>query len=241
MHGAEGGGRSHEERGAQPGEMPGRHPDERQHRPQPEFAGDDQGAGFETRGDDGEPAMPGGEPAATHPATQGGEQPRRRRRRGRRGGRRRSRRDGQPQVGEAVPGGGVEPEWQPDRGYQADEAPVRPEEPRYPHATPANPWGVESDETPDEEPLSSPWNRDVPEEDDARGNRLPDAGTAGREAEREADPMAHRESSPARETSNTRQPEPEPTSPPDSATAEDAAAGSPEPGPRRRGWWRRRE
>ena len=241
MHGPEGGGRSHEERGGQMAETPGRHPDQRPHRPEPEFAGGDQGA-VEARSDDGEPTAPSADATVTHPATQGGEEPRRRRRRGRRGGRRRSRRDGQPQVGEATSGGSApEPEWQPDSGYRPDDEAERPEEPRYPRATPANPWGVEPDDAAEEEPLSSPWNRDEPEEDDARGNRLPDAGTADREAERDADPMAHRESSPARETSTTRQPESEPASAPETVTADDAAAGSAEPGPRRRGWWRRRE
>jgi ribonuclease E len=177
----------------------------------------------------GELAPPAGEPGAGHPAAQGGDQPRRRRRRGRRGGRRRSRRDGQPQDG-------VEP-GEPAQGWRPDAAlPAGGErqggEPRYPFATPANPWGVTSDDGGDEEPEAA--------DEDSRGNRIEE--TAARDEQPEVD---ERDAQPEEPRPAPAEPEPEPVATAATARepepAERPSEPSAEPAPRRRGWWRRRE
>jgi ribonuclease E len=172
----------------------------------------------------GELATPAGEPGAGHPAAEGGDQPRRRRRRGRRGGRRRSRRDGQPHDGmqPREPAQG----WSPEAGVPAGG------EPRYPFATPANPWGVTTDDGGDEEPEAA--------DEDSRGNRIEE--TAVRSEQPEAD---ERDAQPEEPQPAPPEPEREPVATTATARAPEPAERpsepTAEPAPRRRGWWRRRE
>jgi ribonuclease E len=244
-HGQEGGGR--EEQGGRMAAAPAHQPDDRE----PDIAGDDQMPAMAEHQADGEPISPDAEPGAGHPAAQGGEQPRRRRRRGRRGGRRRSRHGDQPNGGQAdAPGGERQPEWAPESGYQPEDDGEPPVPRTYPYATPANPWGVEpedgADDTAEDEATSSPWNRVAPDDENAPGEARAAADATDRERSRTAEPPSHRVRSHDEPAPAPEAPQPaveRATGQPSAAAAakEDARAETAESGPRRRGWWRRRE
>ncbi|MGD9743423.1 MAG: Rne/Rng family ribonuclease, partial [Dongiaceae bacterium] len=232
-----GGGHDGEGRGDRQGARPDGPPAQRRQEP----AGDEGDAGDETtmQPADGDAAERRAEPGEPHPASQGGEQPRRRRR-GRRGGRRRSRR-GQN-------GGEDQGQLRPEHAAEArpDELPgeQRPSEAgnrRYTGPTPANPWGSGSD------PLSSPWGRTDDEDAPQADAPQPDDDIGNRRGKNDPGPEAWTPAQWQEETAATENvpPPPHPQPAPEAVHVEETRTAEPpadaEPAPRRRGWWRRRE